>query len=205
MRAQFEIGERPQHNGFLLGQDARIQQLGQHAFDPVRMLGHIFQEQHTALHFGDVGRADQAAQHAQVAAPQRGVFSQQGFLRQVFQVRGGQTPTGPFPPALRHVFKTSHGDLIQMRRAKVAGGMRPGPADGLGFGQQAHLQGCEIAVPHPLAARLDGRGDGLVGEFFQQACQAIATPCRHDDVGATCGRAADGQQTRVVITGKTLI
>ena len=92
-----------------------------------------------------------------------------------------------------------------MRRAKVAGDVRAGPADGLGFGQQTHLQGCEIAVPHPLAARLDGRGDGLVGEFFQQACEAIATPCRHDDVGATCGRAADGQQTRVVVTGETLI
>ncbi len=42
MGREFVLRELPQHNGFLLGQYACMQQLRQHALNAIRMLAHIF-------------------------------------------------------------------------------------------------------------------------------------------------------------------
>ena len=58
-RHQFVVAELTKHNGFLLRQNACMQQLREHALDPVRVLSHVFNEQNTAFDGRAVGCADQ--------------------------------------------------------------------------------------------------------------------------------------------------
>ena len=58
------------HDGPLPRQHAGVAQLFQHAFDAVRVLVDVFDEQHALVHHRKVRCAEQAVQHAQIAAPQ---------------------------------------------------------------------------------------------------------------------------------------
>ena len=58
------FGELPQQNSLLLVEHACVQLLGQHAFDAVGVLGHIFQKQHALVDLRKVGGAQQAGEHA---------------------------------------------------------------------------------------------------------------------------------------------
>ena len=67
---QFVAGELAHQNRFLPAQNARVQQLGQHALNPVRMLAYIFQEQNPAFDRREIRSTQQPAQHGQISTPE---------------------------------------------------------------------------------------------------------------------------------------
>ena len=62
MRRQFVVVELTEHDGLLLRQHAGVEQLGQHPFNAVRMLAHVFEEQHTTFDLREIRRAQQRDQ-----------------------------------------------------------------------------------------------------------------------------------------------
>ena len=57
MGNQLVIGELSQDDGALLGQNTGLQQLGQHALNPVRVFGHIFQKQQPTRNLRKIRRS----------------------------------------------------------------------------------------------------------------------------------------------------
>ena len=149
MRRQFVISELSQHNGLLFGKHSCMQQLRQHSFNAVRVFCHIFQEQNTFVDSWQIRRANQAAQHTQIAAPQHCIFGQHGALWQMHQISDWQTPTSTLSPALHHVIKTILHDVIHRQSTEISARMRPGPGVRTGLGKQSHLQCSEVAVSDP--------------------------------------------------------
>ena len=71
VRMQLVFGEGAKQHGALPREHARMQQLMQHALDPVRMLADVLEKQDAAVDLREVWRADEMRHHREVAAPQR--------------------------------------------------------------------------------------------------------------------------------------
>ena len=121
MRRQFVLGELPQHHRFLLGQNTRMQQLGEHALNAVGVFADVFQKQNTTLDLREIRRAQEAHQHGQIAAPQRRVLRPNAltFVRQSFSASRGQAPPCPFTLPAQHVVKTGFHDVVWLLLTKV--------------------------------------------------------------------------------------
>ena len=213
VRPELVAVERAEQHRFLFTQDAGVQQLGQLAFDAVRVLVHIFEEQHAALDARQPGRADQRAQHREVAAPQRGVAHLERGLsfgrsaaacRQGRQIGLGQLPARALALAADEVVETRFHDVIgRVLGAKVFAQCRPGPADGTGLGQQRALQGGEVAQAHELRAFGNGLGDLFVGQVRQDAREPVAAARDQRNVGAAGGGPAHGSDAGAVVARET--
>ena len=66
---ELEFGKLTQHNGLLTPQHSGVQQLGQHALNPIRVFADIFQKQDARFDVRKIRRSEQGIQHRQVAAP----------------------------------------------------------------------------------------------------------------------------------------
>ncbi len=126
--------------GLLPTEHACVQQVVEHAFDAVRRLGDVLDEQQSAVDCREIGRTDEAAEHREVAAPQRALG------RQIRRFR--RRP-------LRHTFVLAEGvpevrpgERIEFGRAEV--GAKHGTTEGhdAALRIQRALQRSEIAVPH---------------------------------------------------------
>ena len=214
VRRQLVVGELPQQHRFLLRQHTRVQQLGEHALDAVGVLVHVFNEQNTAGHLRQIGRAHQRAQHRQVATPQprRRDFK---LLRHGgrYRLRGHSAgaglvarhaPASALAVPREHVVKAGFHDVVrQALNAKISAQRRPGPGHGAGLGQHGVLEGGEIAHADKQRAALDGAGHGGVVDVRQQPGQAVAAARDQRHIGTAGSGAVDGGQARGVVARKT--
>ena len=96
------------------------------------------------------------------------------------------------------------GAVARVGGAKALAQCRAGPGGGAGLGQQRQLQGREIADADKARALAHGALQRLVGQLGQQAADAVAAAGGERHVRPTGRRAADGDQARGVVAGKTL-
>ena len=184
MRHQFEAGELAQHDGFLLGQHAAVQQVGEHALQAVGVFAHVFQKQYAALDLWEIRRAQKRHQHRQIATPELGVVDFHGAL----SLSLGQAPARALALLQEQVFKTGLHDVVRpVEGAKVLDQRRALPSNGARLGQHRQTQGSEVTQTHKLRARLHRLGNGAIGQRVQKPRQTIAPARDHGHI-RTAGR-----------------
>jgi hypothetical protein len=187
-----------------------VPQLGQHAFDAVGVLVHVFDEQHAALDLREIRRAHQRCQHRQVATPQRGAFhidiGYSGLARGGVGLLFVHAPACAFAVAGQQVVKAGFHDVVGLaRHTKVSPQRWPRPGGGPRLGQHGQLEGGEIAHAHKVHALFNRLGHRLVADARQDAREAIAPARDQRHIGTTSSGAVDGRQPCLVVARKTRV
>mmetsp|Transcript_1646 Transcript_1646/g.4711 ORF Transcript_1646/g.4711 Transcript_1646/m.4711 type:complete len:354 (+) Transcript_1646:610-1671(+) len=188
--------------------DARLLQLQQHALDPVGMLIDVFEEEDAALDLGPVRRAQQRAQHREVAAPEPAARLQ--------AVETGRRVTRRLAEAHRlqraahRLDKAIARDLVDaafgLAAAEVIAGQRARPhRQALAMGDQSVLQRGQVAVADPARAVFDAVPDAAPVDLVEQPGQAIAAARRQSHRRCRVRDAMQGGEPGRVVAAKALM
>ena len=190
--------EVAQQHGALAIQHARVQQLGHQPLHAVGVLIDLFQEQDAAVDARKERGAQQRADHAEVAAPER-AFGLEA-RRRAFTPKAHQ-----FQPARQGVSQRFQRGGIHVGRVgsvEMRDQRRAGPGGGACPGQHGQVEGGEVREAQPLLA---AGGQTLEVQLFQVAGDAIAAPAGHDGGGVGFDGPLEGLQARLVVAGKALL
>src|SRR5574337_1140423 len=172
--ARLALAEAAQDQRLLAAEHAGQVQLIEHALDPVRRLADVLDKQDAAVDRGEPRRTEQAAQHGEIAAPQRATQVEAGLDAAVprhAQRRRSQRGPELLPAELAARFGAQIGQQRAAERAQAAPGV------------QGHLQRGEIAVPDQRHRRqLQARAQGGVIQTGQQPRRAITAAGDQRDV-----------------------
>jgi hypothetical protein len=206
---QLVVGELPQHHGLLLGQDARVQQLREHALDAVGVLAHVFHEQDAATHRGQIRRTHQPVSTARLP-PQRVAFftymsataglpSACGFSRAMRQPAPSPWPVSR---SSKQASMMSSGSPSTPKSP-----INPGPAQVTApvCASTALWNAVKSLRPTNFMPLVDGLGHGLVADARQDAREAISPSRDQRHVGPAGRCAVNGGKARGVITGKARV
>ena len=190
--------EVAQQHGALAIQHARVQQLGHQPLHAVGVLVDLFQEQDAAVDARKERGAQQRADHAEVAAPERAFGLEargRAFTPKAHQFQSARQGVGQrFQCGGIHVRRVGGVEMRDQRRASPGGGACPG--------QHGQVEGGEVREAQPFLA---AGGQTLEIQLFQVAGDAVAAPAGHDGGGVGLHGPLEGLQARLVVTGKALL
>ena len=190
--------EVAQQHGTLAIQHARMQQLGHQPLHAVGVLVDLFQEQDAAVDARKERGAQQRADHAEVAAPERALgleARRRTFTPKAHQFQPPRQGVGQrFQRGGIHVGWIGSVEMRDQRRAGPGGGACPG--------QHGQVEGGEVREAQPFLA---AGGQTLEVQPFQIAGDAVAAPAGHDGGGVGFDSPLEGLQARLVVAGKALL